>query len=176
MTKNPPAIQELWETQVYKLSKYLCFPPFFISISCNRRCVDFITQCLSIINFTSQYFFNSLFVFGCAVSSSLCTNFSLVVQSRGYSPVVVHRLLTAVASLAVEGLQGVRASAVAVSRLQSTGSVVVVHGLSFHMSCGIFPDQGLNLCLLSWQANFLPLSHQGSPQTVVFKLGYQREG
>ena len=26
-----------------------------------------------------------------------------------------------------------------------------------------FPDQGLNPCLLSWQADSLPLSHQGSP-------------
>ena len=28
---------------------------------------------------------------------------------------------------------------------------------------GIFPTQGLNPCLLHWQAEFLPLSHQGSP-------------
>ena len=28
---------------------------------------------------------------------------------------------------------------------------------------GIFPTQGLNLCLLHWQADSLPLSHQGSP-------------
>ena len=28
----------------------------------------------------------------------------------------------------------------------------------------IFPDQGSNLCLLHWQVNSLPLSHQGSPQ------------
>ena len=27
----------------------------------------------------------------------------------------------------------------------------------------IFPTQGLNLCLLHWQADSLPLSHQGSP-------------
>ena len=28
---------------------------------------------------------------------------------------------------------------------------------------GIFPTQGLSLCLLHWQANSLPLSHLGSP-------------
>ena len=28
---------------------------------------------------------------------------------------------------------------------------------------GIFPTQGSNPCLLHWQADFLPLSHQGSP-------------
>ena len=32
-------------------------------------------------------------------------------------------------------------------------SVVVVHGLSCFMACGIFPDEGLNSCLLHWQAN-----------------------
>ena len=31
------------------------------------------------------------------------------------------------------------------------------------MACGIFPDQGPNPCLLHWQADSLPLSHQGSP-------------
>ena len=42
------------------------------------------------------------------------------------------------------------------------GSVVVVHGLSCSEACGIFPDQGLNLCLLHWQGGPLPLSQQGS--------------
>ena len=30
-----------------------------------------------------------------------------------------------------------------------------------------FPDQGLNLCLLNWQADSLPLNHQGSPETSL---------
>ena len=33
------------------------------------------------------------------------------------------------------------------------------HKLSCSVACGIFPDQGLNLCLLNWQADSLPLSH-----------------
>ena len=54
----------------------------------------------------------------------------------------VHRLLTAVSSLVVEhGPRGARAS------------VVVAHGLSCCFTCGIFPDQGSNLCLLHWQAD-----------------------
>ena len=32
---------------------------------------------------------------------------------------------------------------------------------------GIFPTQGLNLCLLHWQAGSLPLSHQGSPHRAL---------
>ena len=33
---------------------------------------------------------------------------------------------------------------------------------------GIFLDQGLNLCLLHWQVDSLPLSHQGSPVHLFF--------
>ena len=52
--------------------------------------------------------------------------------------------------------------------LQSTssrraGSVVVAHGSSCSVACGIFPDQGSNPCTLYWQADSQPLRHQGSP-------------
>ena len=89
--------------------------------------------------------------------------------SKGYSLAVVHGLLTAAASLAVEcGLQGARASgaaavgsAVVALGLQSTGLGVMAHGLSCSAACGIFPNQGSNLLLLHWQADSLSLSHQG---------------
>ena len=61
---------------------------------------------------------------------------------------------------------GSRASVVVARRLSScssqacTGSVVVAHGFSCPMACGIFLDQGLNP---HWQAWSLPLSHQGTP-------------
>ena len=52
--------------------------------------------------------------------------------------------------------------------LQSTGSrcagsVIVAHGPSCSAACGIFPDQGSNLCPLHWQADSQSLRHQGSP-------------
>ena len=52
--------------------------------------------------------------------------------------------------------------------LQSTGSrragsVVVAHGPSRSVACGILPDQGSNPCRLHWQADSQPLRHQGSP-------------
>ena len=73
-----------------------------------------------------------------------------------------------VASLVVEHrLQGERASVVVAPRLWSTGSAVV-HGLRCSMACGIFPDQGLNPCLLHWQADSLPLSHWGSRREFYF--------
>ena len=43
------------------------------------------------------------------------------------------------------------------------GLVVVTHGLSFSVTCGVFPDQGLNLCLLHCKVDSQPLDHQGSP-------------
>ena len=65
---------------------------------------------------------------------------------------------------------GMQASAAAAPRLQSTGSAVVAHGLSCSAARGIFPDQGLNPCLLHWQVDSLPLSHQGSPLMMFFKF------
>ena len=76
---------------------------------------------------------------------------SVAEASGGYSLVLVHGLLIAVASLGAEhGLSGVRTS------------VVVVHGLSHPVACGILPDQGLNPYPLHWQVDAQPLDHQGS--------------
>ena len=53
---------------------------------------------------------------------------------HGLSLVVVLRIVIVVASL------------VSNHRLWSTGSGIVVHGLSCLAARGIFPEQGLNLC------------------------------
>ena len=56
-------------------------------------------------------------------------------------------------------------SVIVVPWLQSTGSVVVAHGLICSETRGVFLDQKLNLCLLHWQVGSLPLSHQASPES-----------
>ena len=61
-------------------------------------------------------------------------------------------------------------SVVVACGLYSTGSVVVVYGLSCSAACGIFPDQGSNLCPLHWQAVSQPLCHQGSPYRAFFTV------
>ena len=61
------------------------------------------------------------------------------------------------------------ASAVVAPELQRAGSVVVARGLTCSVACGIFPDQGSNPCLLHWQADSLPLSHQGSLSTPLIE-------
>ena len=58
---------------------------------------------------------------------------------------------------------GSQASVVVLPGPWNTRSVVAVFGLCCSMACGIFPDQGMNPCLLHWQANSLPLNYQGGP-------------
>ena len=53
--------------------------------------------------FLAVFFNILLFIFGCAGSSLLTAGFSLIVKRRGSSTVVVHGLLTAIAS-SVAGL------------------------------------------------------------------------
>ena len=72
---------------------------------------------------------------------------SLVAVSGGSPLAAVGGLLLAGASLPVE------------HGLSSAGSVVVVHGLSCSMVCGIFLDQGLNpcpLCINNWTTGEVP--------------------
>ena len=57
----------------------------------------------------------------------------------------------------------------------STGSITVVRWLSCSRACGIFPDQGSNLCLLPWQLDSLPLSHQGSPEIRILTVLSKKE-
>ena len=64
-----------------------------------------------------------------------------------------------VSLVAEHGLSDARASVVVAPGLQRTESVVVAYGLSYPAACGIFPDQGLNLCLLHWQVDSLQRSH-----------------
>ena len=83
----------------------------------------------------SQIFFFKVFIYLILAVLDLrcCSSFSLA---------AVHRLLIATASLVAE------------HGLQKTASIVV-HGLCCPVACGIFPDQGSNLCLLHWQVDSL---------------------
>ena len=76
-----------------------------------------------------------------------CLGFSRAVASGGYSLAVVCRLLIAVACLVEHRLSDTLASAVAAPGLLSTGLIIAVHGLSCSKACGIFQDQGRNLCV-----------------------------
>ena len=77
--------------------------------------------------------------------------FSLVVASGGHSS-------SRCAGLSLSGPPLLRSTG-----SRRAGSVIVAHGPSCSVACGIFPDQGSNLCPLHWQADSQPLRHQGSP-------------
>ena len=51
--------------------------------------------------------------------------------------------------------------------LLSTDSVVMEHELSCPMACGIFPDQGSNLCPLFWQVEFLITGPPGKSIVII---------
>ena len=83
-------------------------------------------------------FFKTLFIYG-ALSPSLLLHVGFLELWRAGAPLQLgDGLLTVVTSLVVEPW------------LSSTGLVVVAHRLSCSEACGIFPDQGLNPCLLHW--------------------------
>ena len=85
---------------------------------------------------------------GCAWAFSSC-------GEQGPSLVAVFRLLTAGPLAAERGLAGMWAA------------LVVAHGLGCPAACGIFVPGGLNPCPLHWQADSLPLDHQGSPSAMI---------
>ena len=85
---------------------------------------------------------------------------SLVAASGGHS------------SLRCVGLSVSRPLQLRSTGSRCAGSVVVAHGPNHSAACGIFPDQGLNLCPLHWQADSQPLRHQGSPEVEYFKLRF----
>ena len=106
-----------------------------------------------------------------------CVRLSLGAVSGSYAPVVVCRLLLAVASLVAErGLDGaglqslwhVGSVAVAHGLWSAQAAVVGVCGLRCAEACVLFPQQGSNLCLLPWQVDSQPRDHQRSPQNVIF--------
>ena len=82
----------------------------------------------------------------------------IFIAARAFSLVAVLRLLIAVTSRCRAWTLGMQ------------NSVVVVHGLSCSAACGVFPNQGLSPCLLHWQVNSLPLSHQRNPSTSLITV------
>ena len=92
-----------------------------------------------------QYFY--LFTFGCPGSSLLCL---------GSLQLWCSDLLWQLLLLQSTGLGCV-------------GSVVLMHRRSGPEACVIFPDQGLNLCLLLWHVDSLQLDHKECPKYFLIK-------
>ena len=121
------------------------------------------SYCMVLLLF--RIFFLKSIYFGCAESSLLCRFFSSCGE-RGLLFIAVCRLLVVASLVAEHELWGMRASVVVAPKLWSTVSIVVAPKFSCSATYGTFPDQGLNLCLLHWQADSLPLS-QGSLRIIL---------
>ena len=65
---------------------------------------------------------------------------------------------------------GKQALVAAARRLQSLGSIVVLHGLSCSTACGIFPDQGSNWCPPHCQADL----YSGKSRVLYFREAMTR--
>ena len=65
-------------------------------------------------------------------------------------------------------LEGSQGATVGAPGLQSTGSVVMAHGISCPEACGIFLEQESNPCLLHCQVDSFPLGYQGGPCNMFF--------
>ena len=108
-----------------------------------------------------------LFIFGCAWSLLLCGLSSSCSERRLPSRCSAQASHCRGSSCCGAQAIGLVGSVVATPSFQSTVSVVVAHGLSCSAACGVFPDQGLNPCLLRCQEDSLPLSHQGSCKSYI---------
>ena len=115
-------------TQLKWLSTHACTQMLYYTLS-------FFCLFGSVLSHEKFFFYTFFFFWLHSAFIALC-GLSLIAVSRAYSFVAVPGLLTVVASLVDHRLQGLQAS------------VVATHGLSCHVACGIFLDQGLNLCLL----------------------------
>ena len=121
-----------------------------------------------------KLFFNLIlfiFIFGCVGSLLLCTGFSLVAASRGYSSLQCVGFSLGGFSCCKARALGVRASVVVALGLSSCGSWALEHRLS---SCGAgasllrgmwdLPGPGLEPMSPALAGGFLTMCHQGSPQ------------
>ena len=128
----------------------------------------------------AEWFFKkSLFIcwFLAILGLRCCAGFSLVAMSVGCSLMLVcglvseHRLWSAwVSVVVVRGLSSCGAWALQ-RRLRSCGAWALqrrlkscsTQALLLHGIWGL-SERGSNPCLLNWQADSIPLGHQGSPQ------------
>ena len=114
------------------------------------------------LSFLKNIIYLFIYFWMCYTGFCCHTGFSLVGGSRGLLFSLVLGLLITVASpVVVRGLQ--------VRGLRSCGS-----GPGCSTACGILPDEGLNPCLLHWQSESSPLSHQGNPVLSWLLSFYQK--
>ena len=156
---------KIWisDKQLFLISKWLL--PFCMGHTCTIK----LLLCVWNSDLTGSPVFSLyLFIFGCAGSLLLLPGLFYSCWERGllFVAVRVCRVLLPVAFCWGTQALGAGASVVVAHRLGSCSSL----GLSCSVACGIFPDQGSNPRPLRWQANSLPLCHQGILGALYFHL------
>ena len=106
---------------------------------------------LGIVNFLNLYMSGNLFCFYFAHTFFFCLCWVFTVAC-GFSPVAVSGVYSLVAVLGL---------------LTVVASLAGVHRLSCLTEYEIFPNLGWKLCPLHWQADSLPLDHQGSSLPIL---------
>ena len=167
--KVPHMATKTWSSQIEKKKKvsfHFCF-----SVLCN-----FPTKEIGQSGFEiASWFFNNFIydLFLVVLGLRCCPSFSPA--SRGHSSLQCMGFSLQWLLIAEHGFYSALASAVVACGLMSCGSPagehrlsIVAFGLPCSAACGTSPDQESNPCLLHWQADSLPLSHQGSPLTDIF--------
>ena len=126
--------------------------------------------------YSTLFFKNYLFIYLfwlCWVFIAVWAFPSICMSRGGYSLVVVLGLLMKVTSLVLEhGIQGVQSSVVLACGLSHCSPWALERRLNCPEAWGIFLDQGSNPCVLPWQADSLPLSHQEALVSAEFLYLY----
>ena len=101
---------------------------------------------INLFIFLFIYLFIYLFIFGCVGSSFLCKGF-LQLRRAGAT------LHCGARASHCRGLSLSWSLPLRSTGSRRAGSVVVAHGPSRSVACGIFPDRGTNPCPLHWQVD-----------------------
>ena len=104
----------------------------------------------------TYFFFRFINLFMAALSLHCCAWTFLSIESRGYS------------SCGARASHCSGFSCWGAWALGAQASVAAACGLSCYLACGIFPNQGSNMCPLHWQADSQSLECQGNPHTCFF--------
>ena len=129
-------------------------------------------KCACLLNQNLTTARNLMFVYFWLCWVFIAAGFSLVVASRGCSLLwcAGFSLWWLLLLQSTGSRQRVSVVAHGLSSCSSQAldhcSIVVAHELSCSVAGGTLPDQGSNLCLLHWQADSLPLDHQGRPRNL----------
>ena len=120
------------------------------------------------LNFQGLFFFYYLSIYCLCWVFVAALGLSLVVENSGTVHCGESASLGGFSPCGAQSL-GVQASAVAAPGVQSAGSVVVVHGFSYHVACGIFQTRDWT-CVSSIGRWILDHSEPQGAQAVAFAL------